>query len=283
VLDEIAENRPGASLDRIVAAVDLRSGETMDALKELAGMGCVKDGKITNVGLQALQPYKVQRAILLAAGKGTRLLPITLTTPKPMVEVKGKRIIDTLLDAILAVGIQEIYIVRGYLAEKFDALLDKYPMIQFIENPLYDVTNNISSAYAARDKLRNCYICEADLYVQNPKIIGKYEYRTNYIGFPVYETDDWAYRTRGDRITGIGRAGTDCVQMLGVSYWTDEAGKVLSRLLAKCFDSGHQQIFWDEVPYYDGYGELEIAVRACGSEDIIEIDSANDIVRVDHE
>ena len=93
--------------------------------------------------MKILKGYKAKRAILLAAGFGSRMVPVTLHTPKPLVKVNGKRIIDTLIDTCLAADIEEIYIVRGYLGEQFNVLLGKYPMIKFIDNPLYDKANNI--------------------------------------------------------------------------------------------------------------------------------------------
>ena len=84
---------------------------------------------------------------------GVRLVPITLNTPKPLVRVNGVRIIDRLIDACHAAGIEEIYIVRGYLAELFDQLLYKYPNIRFLENPKYTEANNIGSALIALELL----------------------------------------------------------------------------------------------------------------------------------
>lgn len=78
---------------------------------------------------------KAKRAIFLAAGLGNRLRPITINTPKPLVRVNGVRIIETSIEACLKAGIQEIYIVTGYLADEFKILLQKYPMIKFIHNP----------------------------------------------------------------------------------------------------------------------------------------------------
>lgn len=108
------------------------------------------DSGITKKGLAELEPYRVKRVVFIAAGFGTRLVPITLNTPKPLVRVKGTRIIDTMLDAVLAAGITDITIVRGYLSEQFDQLLYKYPMIKFVENPAYNEANNISSAMCVR-------------------------------------------------------------------------------------------------------------------------------------
>ena len=80
---------------------------------------------------------KLKERYFLAAGFGSRMVPITLNTPKPLVRVNGNRIIDSLIDAVLEAGIKEIYIIRGYLSEQFDQLLYKYPMIKFIEKPFF--------------------------------------------------------------------------------------------------------------------------------------------------
>ena len=135
---------------RIREKTGMSLGTVNRTIKELSDAGFVSDGIITAEGRSALEPYRVRRAIFIAAGFGTRLVPITLNTPKPLVRVHGTRIIDGLLDACLALGIEEIYVVRGYLAEQFDQLLYKYPMIKFLENPLYNEANNISSALVAR-------------------------------------------------------------------------------------------------------------------------------------
>ena len=93
-----------------------------------------EDNTITKRGLKELEPYRVKRAIFLAAGFGSRLVPITLNTPKPLVLVNGKKIIETLLDAVVKAEIPEIIIVTGYLNEQFEILLKKYPNIKFIYN-----------------------------------------------------------------------------------------------------------------------------------------------------
>ncbi|MBQ9008059.1 MAG: NTP transferase domain-containing protein [Clostridia bacterium] len=85
----------------------------------------------------------MKRAVFLAAGLGTRLAPITLNTPKALVRVHGVRFIDRLLDACLAAGLNELYVVRGYLSEQFDQLLSKYPMIHFLEIRI--ITKRITS------------------------------------------------------------------------------------------------------------------------------------------
>ena len=145
-------------------------GTVNSTVSLLEEKGFMESGRITSAGLDALEPFRVKRIIFIAAGFGTRLVPITLNTPKPLVRVHGERIIDSMLDAANHAGIQEIYIVRGYLSEQFDQLLYKYPNIKFIENPAYNEANNISSAMCARYNFGNSYICEADLIIKNPKL-----------------------------------------------------------------------------------------------------------------
>ena len=149
VLSYLESDRSGASQRTIAEKTGLSVGSVNKIMSELKESGLVSDGNISDEGIKALEPYRVKRAIFIAAGFGSRMVPITLNTPKPLVRVNGKRIIDTLLDAVVAAGIEEIYIVRGYLGEQFDQLLYKYPTIKFIENPGYNEANNISSVYLA--------------------------------------------------------------------------------------------------------------------------------------
>lgn len=135
--------------------------------------GWIADGKLMAAGPSALEPYRVRRAVSIAAEFGSRLVLITLNTPKPLVRVRGTRIIDALFDAVTAAGIEEIYIVRGYYGDQFDALLYKYPNIKFIENPMYSEANNISSLMAARYLLQGSYVIESDLLLSNPALIKK--------------------------------------------------------------------------------------------------------------
>lgn len=105
---------------------------------------------------------KAERAIIMAAGLGNRMRPVTLTTPKPLVKVNGERMIDTVIQGLHENGITEIYIVVGYLKEQFYTLEQEYPGVTIIENPYYDTCNNISSLYVARDYIENAMILDGD-------------------------------------------------------------------------------------------------------------------------
>lgn len=257
-------------------------GMVNKCLGELTQLGLIRDGVITEAGLAALEPYRVKRAVILAAGFGARLVPVTLNTPKPLVRVKGKRIIDSLLDALTAAQIPEIYIVRGYLAEQFDQLLYRYPNIRFIENPDFNEANNISSAMWARHLMRDAYVCEADLLVRNPRLITKYQYQSNYLGVPVEQTDDWCFFSKRGIITRLGIGGEQCHHMFGISYWTQEDGAKLEESIAYVYNRpGGRERYWDQVPLEYCIDDYKVAIRECSFDDILEIDTYRELKAID--
>ena len=236
VLSTIA-TAPAPLTQRAVAAqTGMSVGSVNEAVSNLTEQGLVADRHITDEGLDALEPYRVTRAVLIAAGFGSRMVPITLNTPKPLVRVGGKRIIDTILDAVYAAGITEVYVVRGYLGEQFDQLLYKYPTIKLIDNPLYNEANNISSMVAAKDYLQSAYVFESDLLLRNPSLITRYQDRSNYLGIPMERSDDWCFEVKNGVIKDLGIGGEGGVwQMVGVSYWTPEDGKKLAEDIPATF------------------------------------------------
>lgn len=266
----------------IAEALDISLGSVNRTISSLTEAGYLSNYTVTEAGYEALEPYRVKRAVFIAAGFGSRLVPITLNTPKPLVRVYGKRMIDTLLDAVLEAGIQEIYVVRGYLGEQFDQLLYKYPMIQFIENPIYNEANNISSAMCARHLLKNAYVLEADLVLYNPKLITKYQYTSNYLGIPVEVTDDWCFEVKSRVITKVMVGGTNCHQMVGISYWNESDGAKLYEDIKSVYEMpGGKERYWDQVPLVYAQKNYQIEVRECKMEDIIEIDSYSDLKKID--
>lgn len=258
-------------------------GSVSRHLEALRNEGLIDGTVVTKKGYEVLEPYRVKRAVFIAAGFGSRLVPITLNTPKPLVRVNGTRMIDTLLDAVVNAGIEEIYIVRGYLGEQFDQLLYKYPNIKFIENPIYNEANNISSAYIARELLQNAYVFEADLVLYNPNLITKYQYTSNYLGVPTPKTDDWCFEVKNHVITKLCIGGTDCYHMFGISYWNAEDGKKLEADIKKVFElPGGKERYWDQVSLEYCIKNYQVEVRPCSFEDIIEIDTYNDLKNLDH-
>ena len=265
----------------LAAATQLSLGSINSTVSKLKEAGFLDSNGLTEAGYAALEPYRVKRAIFIAAGFGSRMVPITLNTPKPLVRVKGTRIIDTLLDAVLQAGIEEIYIVRGYLGEQFDQLY-KYPMVKFLENPAYNEANNISSALIAKDLLSNAYVFEADLLISNPSIIKKYHYTSDFLAIKKDRTDDWCFEVKNGVIVEEKVGGLDCWQMVGISYWNEEDGKKLSQDIADVFATpGGKERYWEQVPLVYRKANYSVAVMECFDEDIVEIDTFRELKLID--
>lgn len=267
---------------QLAEKTDLALGSVNKLCRVLADKGYISGTAVTEKGLKALEPYRVKRAIFLAAGFGSRLVPITLNTPKPLVKVHGRRMIETLLDAVVEAQIPEIVIVRGYLSEQFDILKNKYPQIQFVENSMYNEANNISSAYLVRDIMQNSYVMEADLVLNNPKLITPYQYKSNYLGVKTDVTDDWCFKTVNGRIVKMTVGGTDCYHMFGISYWDAEDGEKLCGHIKEVIEMpGGKERYWDQVALEYFIKDYKIEIRPCSFDEIVEIDSFSDLKKID--
>ena len=284
ILEALATNKTVLSQRDLEKVTGHSLGSINKTVKELTDLGYMEDGVITNSGINALEPYRAKRAIFIAAGFGSRLVPITFNTPKPLVRVHGVRIIDRLIEACLEAGINEIYIVRGYLGELFDQLLYKFPMIKFLENPMYNEANNISSVLVSRYMLSNAYVFEADLLISNPKIIKKYHYQSDFLGIKKERSDDWCFRVEDGIIKEekVGGEGDDIWQMVGISYWNEADGHRLSQDIADVFASpGGKERYWEQVPLVYCKEHYAVEIKDCKDEDIVEIDTFKELKAID--
>ena len=233
--------------------------EVSKALDELTNIGAILRNEnlleITAKGLDMLEPYRVKRAVIMA----------------------------TLLDALVSVGIKDITLVRGYKKEKFDEITDKYPFIKFVDNDVYDKTNNISSAMAALENIDECYLCEADLYISNPDIISKYQYSSNILGSFSIETDDWSYKLDNGYITDYKKGNTFCFNYYGISYWNKDDSKKLRNDFKQVYEEEQdgKDYFWEFIPLVLRKERYNVEVRPCEKSDIMEIDNFYELVQLD--
>lgn len=228
--------------------------------------------------------HKVKRAIIMAAGTGTRMQPVTLTTPKPMIEVNGKRMIDSVIDALHQNGITEIYVVVGYLKEKFAPLTQKYPGVTLIENPYYDTCNNISSLYVAREYLKDVIILDGDQIIYNPEILSPDFVRSGYNAiWTDNHTDEWVLTVENDIVTHCSRVGGEKGwQLFSVSRWSEEDGLRLKGHLETEFEEKqNRQIYWDDVAIFCYPNEYELGIRPMNQGDILEIDAIGELAQID--
>ena len=228
--------------------------------------------------------HKVKHAIIMAAGIGNRMQPVTLKTPKPLVRVNGTRMIDTVIGGLHANGITEIYVVTGYFKEQFACLEKENKGIKLIENPYFDVSNNISSLYAARDYIEDAIILDGDLIIQNADILSPDFDRSGYNAVWTKEyTPEWLLTVKDGIVTGCSRnGGSGGWQLFSISRWSAQDGRRLKRHLELEFEEKkNRQIYWDDVALFCHPEEYKLGIRQMEHGDVLEIDSMEELIRAD--
>lgn len=233
---------------------------------------------------EIMSEHIVERAIIMAAGIGQRLRPVTLTTPKPLVTVNGVCMIDTIIAALHENEIHEIYVVVGYLKEQFYEWAKKYNGITLIENPWYAECNNIASLYVAREYLNNAIILDGDQIIRNPAILHREFTRSGYsCAWTDRATNEWLLTVKNGIVTKCSHTGGDHGwQLFSVSRWTAEDGQRLRKHLELEFvQNENRSIYWDDVAMFCHPDEYQFGVYPISAEDLREIDSFTELCEAD--
>lgn len=233
-----------------------------------------KNKELTKKSYLIIKKYKPKRAIILAAGICTRMVPLNSSVPKALLKINGEVIIEKQIQYLHDVGIKEIYVVVGYMKEKFEYLIDKYN-VELIVNPLYNIRNNYYSLYLVRNKLSNTYIIPSDILMyDNP--FSKNEIESWYM-FSNNEDTNSKYRVNKSR--NICLSHNNGMRMIGISYITFNEAKNIERRLIDFANNDFSDCFWEKA--LECKNGFIVNGKVVNDEDYFEINSYEDLRNID--
>ena len=221
--------------------------------------------------------YTVDNAVIMAAGTSSRFAPISYERPKALIEVRGEILIERQIKQLYEAGIEEIYVVVGYKAEQFDYLIQKFG-VHIIENEEYLTRNNHSSIFAARNVIKNTYICSADNYfVENPfeRHLQESYYAAQYANG---HTNEWCMQTDDNGyITRVTVGGCDAWYMLGHSFWSEDFSKTFLAILCEEYSNPLiKKLFWEDL-FVMHLGDLRMRMKPYSQNSIFEFDCLDEL------
>lgn len=264
---------------RVLAEVSGHSlGVVNRSLKELIKAGYLNEAICPTA--KAVSEYKnktPKRAIILAAGFGMRMVPINTEMPKGLLEVNGEPLIERIIKQLHEVGIQEIYVVVGFMKEKYEYLMDEYG-VELVVNPDYASKNNLHSLKLVKEHLENAYIVPCDIWCdRNP--FHRHELYSWYMVSDLVENESNVRVNRKmELVTVPENAGGNA--MVGISYLIKEdADTVSNRIEELCKKPQYDGSFWEEALYKKD--RMIVTARVVHSADVVEINTYEQLREID--
>lgn len=269
---------------QLAKATGFSLGTINSTLKALKDKGLIaNDCALTEAGLQALEPYRVQNAVILAAGMATRFAPLSFEKPKAMFEVRGEVLIERMVRQLHEAGIADVTVVVGYMKETFFYLEDELG-VNIIVNPLYADRGNHASLYCAKNVLGNTYVCCSDEYYAE-NVFNKYVYCPYLSAIPGKEVKGKYVLTcdGSNKVINISRSGKNCKYFVGPAYFDKAFSQQLLGLIEEEYDDpSTKDKLWDDI-MSDHIRDLNIHMKTYDANVVYEFDYVTDLVRFDRD
>jgi CTP:phosphocholine cytidylyltransferase-like protein/thiamine kinase-like enzyme len=226
---------------------------------------------------------KVDNAIILAAGFGSRFVPLTFELPKGLLPVKGVPMIERQIQQLIEKGITEIIIVVGYLKEKFDYLIDKYN-VKLIFNLDFARKNNLASLYHAREYLKNTYVLSADNWIQD-NIFHAEEIESWYsCVFNKGKTSEWCVTADdSDKIIKVTVGGSDSWVMYGPVFLSYSFTDIFKNKIEDYYQRpGTENYMWENV-FIDEIDNFNLYINRQSANNVYEFENLEELRLFDPE
>ena len=271
------KDNPGLTQRELAKVLNASLGRVNKVHKSLENAKLIEHGAITPRGMKELEPYKVENAIIMAAGLSSRFVPISYEKPKGLLTVHGEVLVERQIEMLREAGIEDIIVVVGYKKELFFYLEEKYG-VEIVVNPDYAKRNNNSTLMRVREKLGNTYICTSDLYLTaNP--FEQYMWKACYLAeYAEGKTDEWCLEINGSgRIIGVAIGGESSWYMCDLAYFDRAFSERFREILEEEYDEPQTAAkLWEEI-YSDHIGELDMEIRKLERGTIHEFDSLDEM------
>lgn len=217
------------------------------------------------------------RAILLAAGMGTRLRPLTLERPKSLIEVNGKPLLERQIEYLQEVGIKDIIVVTGYLNEKFEYLKGKYN-VNIVHNDKYDKYNNVYTMYLVKDYLSDAYVIDADIYLNRNFFERDIKQSTYFSAYKENFKNEWKLNYDLDnKVTSIEVTSGNGYILSGVSFWSKKDSDIIINKLVNIIENDDfKNLYWDDV-VKSNLQYLDVDIKKIDTNDVFEIDCLEEL------
>ena len=226
--------------------------------------------------------YKVDNAIIMAAGTSSRFAPLSYEKPKALTEVKGEVLIERQIRQILDAGIKDVIIVTGYKKEQLEYLKQKFG-VKLVENKEYLTRNNNSTINAVKDLLNNSYICSSDNYfAQDPfeTVVDDSYYAAVYSDGP---TQEWCLTEDAEGyIDSVKIGGSDAWYMLGHTFWNEKFSRTFLSILEDIYDVPETAGKLWEAIYMEHLDVLKMKMRRYPADYIFEFDTLDELREFDN-
>ena len=250
------------------------------SLKELIKTGYLNESiRPTMKAISEFKEKTPQQAIILAAGFGMRMVPINTEMPKGLLEVNGEPLIERIIKQLHEVGIQKIYVVVGFMKEKYEYLMDEYG-VELVVNSEYASKNNLHSVKLVKDHLQNSYIIPCDIWCdRNP--FHRHELYSWYMVSDLVDNESNVRVNRKMELVTIPEASGGNA-MIGISYLVKEDADIVEKRVEElCKNPRHDGSFWEEALYRKD--RMFVAARVAHSTDVVEINTYEQLREIDRD